>query len=209
MLPALTLATNLLITTVAITWWLQVACGELEVDPTSKKHYISTESVENDEATRVKFAELLDDLAVRVRFIWILSNDRRFGTACGLRIGLSTAFLYHLISPVSKAHQMPDEHMRLYFQFATTLLHELGHIVYSYTHSNESFADPYIFLDDFMPEVELSWENWTFEYILCHCTTKKIFILLNMVNFGSHPSRNRLHEVALLLLMFGWYILVR
>lgn len=208
MLPALTLAIKLL-TTVAITWWLQVAFGELQVDPTSKKRYISTESVENDETTRVKFAELLDDLAVRVRFRWIPSDDRRFGTACGLRVGLSTALLYHYVSRVSKAHQTPDERMRLYLQFATTLLHELGHIVYNYTHPNESFADPYVFLDDFMPEVGLSWKNWTFGYMLCHCTTKKIFIPLNMVNFGSHPLRNRLREIASLLLVFGWYTLVR
>ncbi|KAF2659171.1 hypothetical protein K491DRAFT_216684 [Lophiostoma macrostomum CBS 122681] len=81
------------------------------------------------------------------------------------RIGLSSIFLYHLISPVARQARTACEEMRVQMYLAVTLVHELAHVFVE----SVGFAggyEPYIYRTDLMPEAGFSWEIWTFGVIL-------------------------------------------
>ncbi|KAJ4352558.1 uncharacterized protein N0V89_007907 [Didymosphaeria variabile] len=70
-------------------------------------------------------------------------------------IGISCEFLYHLLSPESSTRLDDCAMMRLQFQIAFTLCHELCHAVYAWRRLPN--PEIYVFPSDAMAETGLSW----------------------------------------------------
>lgn len=93
-------------------------------------------------------------------------------------IGISTRFLYHLLSPTSPARSDLQADTRLQVQLAVTLTHELAHAVYAFR--NQPFAnyqypsgELHIFDTDVVNEAGASWENHIWDGVILNCSVDR------------------------------------
>lgn len=77
-------------------------------------------------------------------------------------VGITCEFLYHLLSPVSKASSDDCVMMRLQFQLACCICHELAHALYAWRGlpgSKSNAPEIFIFPSDEMAEAGFSWSQ--------------------------------------------------
>ncbi|KAJ4301750.1 hypothetical protein N0V90_003843 [Kalmusia sp. IMI 367209] len=89
-------------------------------------------------------------------------------------MGLSSRFLYHLLSRRSVTRASTLTNMRLQFKLACTICHELAHAVYQFR--GLSPPECHVFQTDCANEIGLSWEFWAFGGIrpFCEISTESI-----------------------------------
>lgn len=163
MRPALTLATRFLTDPQFRGFWYHLMYGTPVTDAKTKKEYLQHSDQEDDlETARTDFAALLEHLADRITYYWRPENKRlpAVGVACATFwrafgafidtspfdrfrkpngahnsfIGLSSMFLYNLISENAVTYRDINSDIRLQWNLAVTLTHELAHTIYIWRH---------------------------------------------------------------------------
>lgn len=103
--------------------------------------------------SRVSVMESLDEKTAK--FMSLRVRDHITSQHYDVFIGLSSRYLYHLLSPKSSVRTDKSAMMRLQFDLAVTLCHEIAHAVYAYRglQQPEMFVCP----TDEMAESGFSW----------------------------------------------------
>ncbi|KAL5440395.1 hypothetical protein PMIN05_004941 [Paraphaeosphaeria minitans] len=185
MRPALILATQFLLDPRLGAFWYHLMYGTPVTDAASRKTYLEHSNLEDDlQTTRADFAALLDNLADRVTFYWRPENSKE-PTVVGITqssfwdilddfidtsrldhlrkpeesfnsfIGLSSKFLYNLMSVTAVTHTDMNADIRFQFLLAVTITHEIAHTIYGWRG---------------LPHIGWSWENHIWDGIILTCT---------------------------------------
>ncbi|KAF2786370.1 hypothetical protein K505DRAFT_343863 [Melanomma pulvis-pyrius CBS 109.77] len=186
MRPAIALATKWITSDLFLGWWIRVLYGTFETDKESGKLYLAASPKEHDfPQAKADLEKAFAQLAENLRYYWKPEDENTAATSrnpwmalWGLDnqrwdaeadahinefapcINLPTIFLYHLLSPRGARQASTCSNLRLQFHIAKTLVHELAHAFHMFVHRDK--CEPYIFLEDWIPEAGFSWEQFVF-----------------------------------------------
>ncbi|KAL5379248.1 hypothetical protein DPSP01_008523 [Paraphaeosphaeria sporulosa] len=205
MRPALTLATKFLLDPRFGAFWYHLMYGTPVTDAATRKTYLEHSNREDDLQTAcADFEALLESLADRTTFYWrpeksegptfagvtqfsfweILKDfidSSRFDRlrkpvdSYNSYIGLSSKFLYNLMSENAVTYSDVNADIRLQFVLAVTITHELAHAIYGWrglphVDWTNGLVEVFAFDTDISNEIGWSWENHTWDGVILACT---------------------------------------
>ncbi|KAF2451231.1 hypothetical protein P171DRAFT_467855 [Karstenula rhodostoma CBS 690.94] len=205
MRPALILATKFLLDPQFGAFWNHLMYGTPVTDAATRRSYLEHSDLENDLKTaRADFEALLGSLADRVTFYWRPEKSEGSTLGAIFRmsfwevleefidvsrfqhlkkpaegyngfIGLSSKFLYNLMSENAVTYTDVDADIRFQFLLAVTLTHELAHAIYAWRglpHVGwaNGLTEVFAFDTDISNEIGWSWENHTWDGVVLTCT---------------------------------------